>query len=79
MIPAKEEVRRLLELLPDDASLEDIQYHIYVRQKVLRGLEDIEAGRTLSEEEFEVIAEDLCRAWPGGAGNRCTGYSRALH
>jgi hypothetical protein len=53
MLPAKEEVRRLLGLLPDDASLEDIQYHIYVRQKILRGLEDIEAGRTLSEEEFE--------------------------
>jgi predicted transcriptional regulator len=53
MIPAKEEVRRLLERLPDDASLEDIQYHIYVRQKILRGLEDVEAGRTLSEEEFE--------------------------
>jgi predicted transcriptional regulator len=53
MIPAKEEVRRLLELLPDDASLEDIQYHIYVCQKIMRGLEDIEAGRTLSEEEFE--------------------------
>ena len=53
MLPAKEEVRRLLELLPGDASLEDIQYHICVRQKILRGLEDIEAGRTLSEEEFE--------------------------
>ena len=53
MVPAKEEVRRLLALLPDDASLEDIQYHIYVRQKVERGLGDIEAGRTLSEEEFE--------------------------
>lgn len=53
MTPAKEEVRRLLELLPDDASLEDIQYHIYVRQKIERGLEDIEAGRTISEEEFE--------------------------
>jgi predicted transcriptional regulator len=53
MAPAKEEVRRLLELLPDDASLEDIQYHIYVRQKIARGLEDIEAGRTISEEEFE--------------------------
>jgi hypothetical protein len=53
MIPAKEEVRRLLELLPDDASLEDIQYHIYVRQKIVRRLDDIEAGRTLSEEEFE--------------------------
>ena len=53
MAPAKEEVRRLLELLPDDASLEDIQYHIYVRQKIERGLEDIEAGRMISEEEFE--------------------------
>jgi predicted transcriptional regulator len=53
MIPAKEEVRRLLECLPDNASFEDIQYHIYVRQKIDRGLEDIEAGRTISEEEFE--------------------------
>jgi len=53
MAPAKEEVRRLLELLPDDASLEDIQYHIYVRQKIEGGLEDIEAGRMISEEEFE--------------------------
>jgi hypothetical protein len=53
MLPIKEEVRRLLEILPDDASLEDIQYHIYVRQKILRGLEDVEASHTLSEEEFE--------------------------
>lgn len=52
MIPAKEEVRRLLELLPDDVSLEDIQYHIYVRQKIDRGLEDIKADRTISEEEL---------------------------
>ena len=53
MLAAKEEVRRLLELLPDDASLEDIQYHIYVRQKIDCGLEDVEAGRTISEEELE--------------------------
>jgi hypothetical protein len=26
---AKEEVMRILERLPEDASLEDIQYHIY--------------------------------------------------
>ena len=53
MIPAKEEVRRLLESLPDNVSFEDIQYHIYVRQKIDRGREDIEAGRTISEEECE--------------------------
>lgn len=50
---AKDEVIRLLERLPDDASLEDIQYHIYVRQKIEHGMEDAEAGRTLTEEEFD--------------------------
>ena len=53
MNAAKEEVIRLLELLPEDASLEDIQHHIYVRQKIDHGLEDAEAGRTLSEEELD--------------------------
>jgi len=53
MSAAKEEVMNILESLSDDASLEDIQYHIYVRQKIDHGLEDLEAGRTLSEEEFD--------------------------
>ena len=53
MKAAKEEVMRLLETLPDDASMDDIQYHIYVRQKIDHGLEDIAEGRTLSEEEFD--------------------------
>lgn len=53
MNAAKEEVLHILERLPDNASLEDIQYHIYVRQKIEHGLEDLEAGRTLSEEEFD--------------------------
>lgn len=53
MTTAKEEVLRILELLPEDASFEDIRYHIYVRQKIDQGLKDVEAGRTLSEEEFD--------------------------
>ena len=53
MSSAKENVMRILEGLPEDVSLEDIQYHIDVRQKIERGLEDVEAGRTLSEEEFD--------------------------
>ena len=53
MNAAKEEVMRLLDLLPEVASLDDIQYHIYVRQKIDNGLEDVEAGRTLSEEESD--------------------------
>jgi predicted transcriptional regulator len=53
MSTAKEDVRQLLDQLPDDASLDDIQYQIYVRQKIQRGLEDIEAGRVVSQEQVE--------------------------
>ncbi len=53
MIPAKEEVRRLLDQLPDDTTLYDIQYHIYVRQKIDRGLNNLATGQILSEEEFD--------------------------
>ena len=51
MKTAKDEVRELLANLPDDASLEDIQYHLYVRQKIQRGLAAAEQGRTIAHEE----------------------------
>lgn len=51
MKTAKDEIRELLENLPDDASLEDIQHHIYVRQKVQKGLEAAREGRTLTHAE----------------------------
>ena len=51
MHTAKETVRRLLDDLPDNASLEDIQYHIYVREKIERGLRDVESGRVVDQDE----------------------------
>lgn len=53
MSTAKDEVRKLLDVLPDGASLEDIQYHLYVRQKIERGLQDVETGRVLTQQELE--------------------------
>jgi len=49
----KQQVQELLENLPEDASLEDIQYHIYVRQKIEQGLADVAAGRIVSHEEVQ--------------------------
>ncbi|HEV7240211.1 MAG TPA: hypothetical protein VGQ36_13310 [Thermoanaerobaculia bacterium] len=49
----KEEVRRLLDSLPDEVSYEDIQYHIYVQQKIDRGMEASERGDFVSDEEIE--------------------------
>ena len=53
MNTAKEQVQEILETLPEDASLEDIQYHIYVRQKIQEGMEDLDAGRVVSHEEVQ--------------------------
>ena len=53
MSNVKQDVERLLEKLPDDCSLEDVQYHLYVLEKVRRGLEDARVNGTLSQEEVE--------------------------
>ena len=53
MASAKEEIRQLLDQLPDDVSLEDVQYHIFVRQKVDRALEEVEQGKVLTQAEVE--------------------------
>ena len=53
MANAKQEVFKLLEILPEEASLEDIQYHLYVLQCIGRGRQDVEAGRTLPQDEAE--------------------------
>lgn len=51
MQTAKQEVQQLLERLTDDCTIEDIQYHIYVLEKVRKGLAAVEAGRVLSHAE----------------------------
>lgn len=53
MSTVKKEVKKLLEQLPDKVSYEDIQYHIYVRQKIERGLKDVKEGRVLSQKVIE--------------------------
>jgi predicted transcriptional regulator len=53
MHSAKEEVMEILKRLPDNSTLEQIQYHLYVRQKIERGIKDIEEGRTFTQEEME--------------------------
>lgn len=53
MLSAKQEVNSLLNRLPEDCSLEDIQYHLYVLQKIERGLKDVEEGRVYTQEEVE--------------------------
>ncbi|OGA64128.1 MAG: hypothetical protein A3G81_01680 [Betaproteobacteria bacterium RIFCSPLOWO2_12_FULL_65_14] len=51
MTTAKAEVASMLDALPDESSLEDIQYHLYVLEKVKRGLERAQTEGALSHED----------------------------
>lgn len=53
MSTVKEEVSQLIRNLPDNSSLEDIQYHLYVRQKIEHGLRDVKEGRVYTQAEVE--------------------------
>jgi len=53
MNTAKAEVTSMLESLPDDASLEDIQYHLYVLEKVKKGVERAEQEGVVEHSEVK--------------------------
>ncbi|HEY3767818.1 MAG TPA: hypothetical protein VGN44_04025 [Candidatus Angelobacter sp.] len=50
---AKQEAQSLLERLPENCSIEDIQYHLYVLEKVRSGLADVEQNGGIPQEEAE--------------------------
>ncbi|MGI9559294.1 MAG: hypothetical protein ACR2NQ_06555 [Thermodesulfobacteriota bacterium] len=53
MKTVKQRVQSILDNLPDDCSLEDVQYQIYATEKIRKGLARSEAGETLTQEEVE--------------------------
>ena len=53
MPTAKEEIRKILDSLPDDATWEDVQYSIYVRERIERGRREAEGGKVIGQDEIE--------------------------
>lgn len=53
---------KMLKSIPEDCTWEDIQYHIYVREKIERGMAAIEAGDVLSQEEAERKVEEWLKS-----------------
>ena len=53
MNTAKDEVKLLLNKLPDNCTIEDIQYHLYVIEKIQKGIERAEKEGSLSQEDVE--------------------------
>ena len=53
MKTAKNEVQSLLNKLPDDCAIEDIQYHLYVIEKIRRGIGRANKEGTISQQDVE--------------------------
>lgn len=49
----KQEIQELISNLPDETTLEEIQYHLYVLQKIKRGLSEAESEELLSNEDVK--------------------------
>jgi len=58
MSTMKEAVISLLKKLPEDSSLEDIMEHLYVKQKILKGQKQLEAGQFYTHEEAKGIMKE---------------------
>ena len=64
MPEAKRKVQELLNRLPDDCSIEDVLYHLYVISKIEEGLAAADAGQTIPQ---EVVEEEMRKKWLYGA------------
>jgi hypothetical protein len=53
MSVAKKDVEALLKKLPDECTLEDVQYHLYVLEKIQHGLKVAEEQGSITQQEAE--------------------------
>lgn len=49
----KDEIKKLIDDMPNDCSIEDVQYTLYVRSKIEKGLENLDNGDIVSQKEME--------------------------
>jgi len=57
MATEKENIMQMIKELPDDITLEDIMYHLYAREKIIRGLKDAEEGKKVTNEKAKEVIE----------------------
>ena len=53
MSVVREEAKKILDTLPDEASWDDVMYEMYVRKKIDEGIKAADEGRVVSNEEVK--------------------------
>ena len=47
----KDQVHQLADELPESATWDDVFYEVYTRRQVALGMQDVDEGRTVSDED----------------------------
>jgi len=53
MQPAKQEALKAIGKLPEDADMDEIMYRLYVLDKIRKGQQAADEGRSISHEELK--------------------------
>jgi len=59
----KEEIIELIKKLPEDATIDDIMYHLYVKKKIIAGIEEIEQGKVVPHGQVMENAKKRLEQW----------------
>ncbi len=59
----KEEIIELIKKLPENATIDDIMYHLYVKKKILAGIKDIEHNRVTPHDQVMENAKKRLEQW----------------
>ena len=66
MPTAKEEIKTLVDAMPDDLTWDEVVYRLYVRKRVQRGVASLDQGKGIPHEQ--VMRE--MRTWLNGLSGR---------
>ena len=59
----KEEIIALIKKLPEDTTIDDIMYHLYVKKKILAGLKELDEGKGIPHEKVMENAKKRLEQW----------------
>ena len=59
----KEEIMDLIRKLPEDATIDDIMYHLYVKKKILSGIKELDQGKIIPHELTMENAKKRLEQW----------------
>ena len=54
----KTELLELIREMPEELDVDRLTYTLYVRRKIEIGIADADAGKSISQEEFEKLSEE---------------------